>query len=122
MTMLRTLCKSKIRKATVTEANLDYEGSITLDLDVMEAADIAPYERVQVLNHDNGARFTTYAIPGERGRGIVCLNGPAARQGVVGDVVTVITYAVVEAAEVAGWEPRVISVTADNRVADRVKR
>jgi len=122
MTMLRTLCKSKIRKATVTEANLDYEGSITLDLDVMEAADIAPYERVQVLNHNNGARFTTYAIPGERGRGIVCLNGPAARQGVVGDVVTVITYAVVEEAEVAGWEPRVISVTADNRVADRVKR
>src|SRR6202521_6290940 len=94
--MMRWMCKSKIHRATVTEANLAYEGSITIDETLMEAADIVPYEMVQVLNINNGERFETYAIPGHKGSGIVCLNGAAARLGVVGDKVIIISCAMVD--------------------------
>src|SRR5690348_3397918 len=98
--MMRTMCKSKIHRATVTEANLGYEGSITVDETLLQAADIVPYEMVHVLNLNNGERFETYAIPGEKGSGAICLNGAAARLGVVGDKVIIISTAVVDETEV----------------------
>jgi aspartate 1-decarboxylase len=94
--MLRTLCKSKLRDLTITEACLDYEGSITLDEELLERADVWPLEQVHVLNRDNGTRLVTYAIPGPRGSGVCCLNGPAALHGKPGERVTVLAYAQAE--------------------------
>ena len=94
--MMRWMCKSKIHRVTVTEANLDYEGSITVDETLLEAADIVPYEMVQVLNIHNGERFETYAIPGPKGSGVICLNGAAARLGLRGDKLILISTAQVE--------------------------
>ncbi|MBI3320182.1 MAG: aspartate 1-decarboxylase, partial [Candidatus Omnitrophica bacterium] len=91
--MWRTICKSKIHGATVTEANLQYTGSLTLDASLMQTANLVPYEQVQVVNVNNGARFETYCIEGAPGSGIVCLNGAAARLAVVGDKIIVISYA-----------------------------
>src|SRR5690349_19572452 len=91
-TMLRLMCKSKIHRATVTEANLNYVGSLTVDSTLLEMCDILPYEQVHVVNVTNGSRLVTYAIPGEPGSGVICLNGAAARQGHAGDVVIVISY------------------------------
>ena len=113
--MLRTMCKSKIHRATVTEANLNYAGSITIDADLLERADILPYEMVQVVNVNNGERFETYAIAGAAGSGVVCLNGAAARLAVPGDIVIIMAYGLYDAAEIAGWEPRIVRVDADNR-------
>lgn len=113
--MQRQLCKSKIHGATVTEANLYYEGSLTLDRHLIEAADLVPYERIQVVNINNGARLETYVLPGEHGSGTVSLNGAAARLGSVGDRVILISYAQYEESEVAGHEPRVVFVDGDNR-------
>lgn len=117
--MRRELCKSKIHGARVTEANLYYEGSLTLDLDLVEAADLVPYERIQVVNINNGARLETYILPGERGSGEVALNGAAARLGSVGDQVILISYASYEDSETAGHEPRVVFVDEKNRILDR---
>ncbi|HET9951213.1 MAG TPA: aspartate 1-decarboxylase [Candidatus Eisenbacteria bacterium] len=108
--------KSKIHRATVTEANLNYEGSVTIDSDLMEAADILPHEQVQVLNVNNGERFDTYAIRGPRGSGVVCLNGPAARLAHVGDLVIILTYAVMEPEELRRHTPRVVIVDEQNRI------
>jgi aspartate 1-decarboxylase len=108
--------KSKIHRATVTEANLNYEGSVTIDADLMDAADILPHEQVQVLNVNNGERFDTYAIRAPRGSGILCLNGPAARLAHVGDKVIVITYAAMERAELLRHVPTVIRVDDRNRI------
>lgn len=91
--MLRTVCKSKIRDLTVTEARLEYEGSITIDQDLLEAVDIWPNEQVHVLNMENGNRLETYAIPGPRGSGVCCLNGPAALKGRPGQRIVVLAYA-----------------------------
>ena len=91
--MLRTVCKSKIRDLTITEARLEYEGSITIDEDLMDAVDLWPNEQVHVLNMDNGNRLETYAIPGPRGSGVCCLNGPAALKGTPGQRVVVLAYA-----------------------------
>ena len=113
--MRRTLCKSKIHNALLTEANLEYEGSVTIDRDLMDAADLVPYEKVQVLNRSNGARLETYVIEGGRGRGEICLNGPAARLGQRGDVVVIIAYGEYDEAECAGHEPRVVKVDDRNR-------
>jgi aspartate 1-decarboxylase len=93
MSIYREMCKSKIHGATVTQAELYYEGSITIDESLLEIADILPFEKVQVVNLNNGARFETYAIPGERNSGVICLNGPAARLGAVGDQIIIISYA-----------------------------
>ena len=113
--MMRWMCKSKIHRATVTEANLEYEGSITVDLALLEAADIVPYEMVQVFNLNNGQRFETYAIPGVRGSGAICLNGAAARLGVVGDKVIIIGTALVEESQVPSFSPKVIFVNEKNK-------
>ena len=116
----RTMLKSKIHRATVTDANLDYVGSITVDLDLLEAADIRPYEQVQVLDINNGARFETYAIEGARGSGAMCLNGAAARLVQPGDLVIVLTYAQYPERGLDGYEPLVVHVDADNRQVHHV--
>jgi len=121
--MLREMAKSKIHRATVTEANLNYEGSITVDADLLASADILPGEKVQVVNIANGARFETYAIEGEAGSGIVCVNGAAARLTHAGDLLIIITYCHLEDAEARGHRLKVVLVDGDNRpVADRVAK
>ena len=115
--MTRTMLKSKIHRATVTDANIHYEGSITLDTGLMEAADILPYEMVQVLDVDNGARLETYAIPGRRGSGEVCINGAAARLIHKGDTVIVLTYTTVPEDRAQRWHPKIVHVSADNSIA-----
>lgn len=114
--MLRTMFKSKIHRATVTEANLNYVGSITIDADLLKAADILEYEQVAVVNINNGARFETYTIAGEAGSGIVCLNGAAARLAQPGDLVIIISYAQMTEEEVRRHEPRVVLVNRENRI------
>ncbi len=111
----RTMLKSKIHRATVTDANLNYVGSITVDTDLLQAADILPYEQVFVLNINTGARFETYAIEGPAGGGDICLNGAAARLAQPGDLVIVLTYAPYEEGELEGFEPTVVHVDAQNR-------
>jgi aspartate 1-decarboxylase len=113
--MQRTLLKSKIHRARVTDANLNYEGSLTIDADLMEAADILNYEQIKVYNIYNGARFDTYAIAGPAGKGDICLNGAAARLGAPGDLLIIATYAVYDEAEVAGCKPKVVHVDSKNR-------
>ncbi|MBW3569642.1 MAG: aspartate 1-decarboxylase [Gemmatimonadetes bacterium] len=115
--MLRTMCKSKIHRATVTGADLNYIGSITIDPVLMEAADLLEFEQVSVVNVNNGARFETYVIPGERGRGEICLNGAAARMVHPGDKVIVISYAQYDEAEMEGYRPRFIFVDEHNRIS-----
>jgi len=114
--MLRTMLKSKIHRATVTEANLYYEGSITIDSVLLKAADILPGEKVEVLNVNNGVRIETYAIEGKNGSGVVCLNGPAARAGCPGDEVVIVSYAMVEDTEAPAARARVIKVDEKNRI------
>src|SRR5689334_10184205 len=114
--MQRHLMKSKIHRATITSADLHYEGSLTLDADLMEAADLLPYEEIQVVNVNNGARFSTYVIEGPRGSGVLQLNGAAARLGHPGDLVIIISYGVFDAAEVERHQPRVVFVDGANRI------
>jgi aspartate 1-decarboxylase len=114
--MLRTLCKSKIHRATVTGADLNYVGSITIDPVLMEAADLLEYEQVQVVNVNNGARFETYVIPGVPGAGEICLNGAAARLVHPGDRVIVISYAQYDAAEMEQYRPAFVFVDEHNRI------
>jgi aspartate 1-decarboxylase len=108
--------KSKIHRATITAADLHYEGSLTVDEELMDAADLVTYEEVQVVNVNNGSRFTTYVIPGPRGSGVMQLNGAAARLGHPGDVVILISYGVFTEAETARHEPRVVFVDERNRL------
>ncbi|HEX8393461.1 MAG TPA: aspartate 1-decarboxylase [Longimicrobium sp.] len=115
--MLRNMCKSKIHRATVTGADLNYIGSITIDPELMEAADLLEFEQVAVVNVNNGARFETYVIPGERGKGEMCLNGAAARLVHPGDKVIVISYAQYDEAEMASYRPRFIFVDEQNRIS-----
>lgn len=116
--MRRIMFKSKIHRATITEANLHYEGSLTLDSLLMEAADMLPYEQVSVLNINNGERFETYVIPGARGSGVVCLNGAAARKGQVGDRVIILTYAEMTDEEAHRHHPTVVLVDDTNTIVD----
>jgi aspartate 1-decarboxylase len=113
--MRRTMMKSKIHRATVTDANLHYQGSVTVDPHLLEAADILPHERVEIYNVTNGERLATYAIPGAPGRGEVCVNGAAAHLVARGDLIILATYAEVEEEEARGWQPRVVFVDAKNR-------
>ena len=113
--MRRIMMKSKIHRATVTQANLDYVGSITIDRDLMDAADLLPNEKVQIVDNDNGNRLETYVIEGERGTGVIGLNGAAARMVYPGDNVIIISYAEMEDAEAREHEPTVVFVDADNR-------
>lgn len=102
------VCKSKIHKASVTGADLQYVGSVTIDEDLMDAANLIENEKVQIVNVNNGERLETYVIRGERGSGIICLNGPAARKCAVGDVIIVISYASMEFEEAKSWEPSLV--------------
>ncbi|OHB39371.1 MAG: aspartate 1-decarboxylase [Planctomycetes bacterium RIFCSPHIGHO2_02_FULL_50_42] len=113
--MYRELCKSKIQPATVTDANLHYQGSITIDAALLEASNIVEYEKVQVLNINNGQRIETYAIEGKRDSGTICLNGAAARWAHPGDKVIIISYCLVEDNKVKGWKPKVVLVDEANR-------
>lgn len=100
--------KSKIHNVHVTESNLNYIGSITIDEDLIDAAGIHEHEKVQIVNNNNGERFETYVIPGERGSGVICLNGAAARKVAVGDVVIIIAYGIIEESEASEHKPKVI--------------
>lgn len=106
--MLVQLVKSKIHQVRVTEANLNYVGSITIDQDLMDAAGILPGERVQVVDNNNGARLETYTIAGERGSGVICLNGAAARLVQPGDIVIIMAYALMSLEEAEGFKPKVV--------------
>lgn len=114
--MRRVLMKSKLHRATVTQADLHYVGSITIDRDLMDAADLLPHERVQVLDVTNGARLETYVIEGERGTGVIGINGAAAHLVHPGDLVLIVSYADLDDAEARGWTPTVILVGPDNRI------
>ncbi|MBR2693465.1 MAG: aspartate 1-decarboxylase [Thermoguttaceae bacterium] len=114
--MLRTMLKSKIHRATLTGCDLNYEGSISIDSDLLAAAEILPGEQVQVLNVNNGQRLVTYAIPAPAGSGTVMLNGPAARAGVVGDVLVIITYGLYGEADLTDYRSNVVKVDAQNRI------
>jgi len=113
--MFIEFCKSKIAHATITEAQLIYEGSITIDANLMEAVDILPAQKVEVLNLNNGNRFSTYVIPGEAGSGKICLNGPAARLGLVGDQVIILGYALLQPEEVENLKTKIIHLDKDNK-------
>lgn len=117
--MLRTMCKAKIHRATVTQANLNYIGSITIDQDLLDAADIYPYEQVQVINVNTGSRLETYTIPGARGSGVICLNGGAARFHMEGDIVLIVSYGQYAEHEIAALVPRVIFVDEHNHITER---
>lgn len=115
--MFLNMMKAKLHQATVTEANLNYVGSITIDQDLLEAVDILPNERVQVVNNHNGARLETYTIPGERGSGTICLNGAAARLVQPGDQIIIIAYALMDEREAARHSPKVAVLDAKNRIS-----
>ena len=114
--MQREMLKSKIHRVTVTQAELYYEGSITVDKDLLEAADILPYEKVQVLNFNNGSRLDTYTIEGAAGSGTICLNGPAARFGSVGDEIIIVSYVHLPDEDVKKFKPKVVIVDRKNKI------
>ena len=120
--MLRSLLRSKIHRAYVTQADLNYEGSITIDLDLMEAAKMAAFEKVDVLNVSNGNRLTTYVIPGERGTGKICINGAAARLVNVGDCVIIVCYGEFHEDEVADHEAQIVLVNEKNEITKSVAK
>ncbi len=118
--MLISMFKSKIHRATVTQAELNYVGSVTIDRDLIDAAGLRVYEQVDVLDITNGARFTTYVIEGERGSGVICLNGACARLAAVGDLVIIVSYAQMTPEEADRHRPRSVHVDAQNRIVDVV--
>jgi len=114
--MFRTMMKSKLHRATVTEANLNYVGSITIDQELLEKVDILPNEKVQVVNNNNGARLETYVIPGERGSGVICLNGAAARLVQKGDTIIIISYGIISDEEISSYTPKVAIMNENNQI------
>jgi len=117
--VLRQILKSKIHRATVTDANLEYEGSITIDGALMEAAGILPYEYLRIANLNNGERFETYVIPGEPGRGTICVNGAAAHKAGKGDLVIIFQYAYLNEEELTSHMPKIIHVDGQNRIVQK---
>lgn len=117
--MLRTMCKGKIHRATVTQADLNYIGSITVDQDLLDAANIYPYEKVQVVNINNGSRLETYTIAGARGSGVICLNGAAARLTAQGDKVIIMSYALYTDEEIRSLVPQIAFVDDENRLTEK---
>jgi aspartate 1-decarboxylase len=113
------MCKGKIHRATVTQANLNYVGSITIDQDLLDAANIYPYEKVQVVNINNGSRLETYTIAGARGSGVICLNGAAARLTSEGDLVIIISYAQYTEEEIRSLTPQIAFVDENNRLVEK---
>ena len=118
--MIRTMMNSKIHRARVTESNLNYVGSITIDADILDAVDILPNEKVEIVNNNNGERFATYVIAGERGSGKICLNGAAARLVQVGDVVIIMTYVQLEESELQGHAPKVAVLNENNEIEEMI--
>lgn len=116
MTMQRFMLKSKLHRATVTDADLHYEGSITIDESLMKAANIVSYEKVAIYNVSNGERFTTYAIKGKRNSGVICLNGAAARRASKGDIIIIATYVMADEAETQNWLPKCVLVDEKNKI------
>jgi aspartate 1-decarboxylase len=114
--MDRIMFKSKIHRATVTDADLNYEGSITIDVELLDAAGIIPYEQVQIYNINNGQRFETYVFDGERGSGAICLNGAAARCVSVGDLIIIASYGIMNEKEALNLKPTVVLVDRNNRI------
>ncbi|EDI8376662.1 aspartate 1-decarboxylase [Listeria monocytogenes] len=114
--MFRTMMNGKIHRATVTEANLNYVGSITIDSAILEAVDMLPNEKVQIVNNNNGARIETYIIPGESGSGVICLNGAAARHVQVGDVVIIMSYGMFTDEEAKTHEPKIVVLDEKNHI------
>ena len=114
--MKRRMFKSKIHRCTVTQADLEYEGSVTIDKTLLEAADILPHEWVAIWNVTRGTRIETYALEGERDSGVICINGAAAHRFTPGDVVIIATMAELDESELEGWEPTVVLVDGDNRI------
>src|SRR5690625_4898376 len=114
--MFRTMMKGKIHRARITEANLNYVGSITIDQDILDKVDILPNEKVQIVNNNNGARLETYVIPGERGSGIICLNGAAARLVQKDDIVIIISYATVSEEELYSYQPKIAIMNEHNQI------
>ncbi len=119
--MQRIILKSKIHRATVTEADLNYDGSLTIDQDLLDAAGIIPFERVKVYNINNGERFDTYAIRGESGSGVIGLNGAAARKGHVGDLIIIVSYAQYNDSELIDFTPSILLCDEDNRIRERIE-
>ncbi len=114
--MYRTLCHSKIHRATVTEAHLHYQGSLTIDQTLMDAADIRPYEKIQVVNIHNGARFETYAIEGAPQSGVICANGAAARWVAPGDLIIIMAFGLFSEAELSEFKPKFVYVNPQNQI------
>lgn len=114
--MYITLFKSKLHRATITEANINYVGSITIDVELLEKSDILPGERVQVVNVNNGERFETYTIEGVRGSGVICVNGAAARLVQIGDKVIIISYAMLDKKEASQFKPKVLILDDENKI------
>ena len=119
--MFRTLLGGKIHRATVTQADLNYVGSITVDEDLLDAAGILVNEKVQIVNNNNGARFETYTIAGRRGSGVICLNGAAARLVQPGDVVIIMSYVLLSEPEISAHEPKVVLVDEANRIREVIR-
>ncbi len=114
--MLRTMLKSKIYYATVTDMQLYYKGSITIDEDIIEKADLLPNEKVEILNMNNGSRIETYVIRGRRGSGVVCLNGPAARTGIKGDKLVIVSYGLYTDDEIKNLKPNCVELNDENKI------
>lgn len=120
--MFRTMMKAKLHRATVTEANLNYVGSITIDEDLLDLVDMLPNEKVQIVNNNNGARLETYIIPGPRGSGVICLNGAAARLVHVGDTVIIISYAMMTEEEARSYKPRIAILDGSNKPVNTLEQ
>jgi aspartate 1-decarboxylase len=118
--VFRTMMKAKIHRATVTEANLNYVGSVTIDKEIMDAVDILPNEKVQIVNNNNGARLETYVIEGEPGSGVICLNGAAARLVQPGDTVIIISYALMTDEEARSHKPRIAIMGENNKIKELI--
>jgi aspartate 1-decarboxylase len=114
--MLRCILRAKIHIATVTESNLSYEGSITIDEKILEKAEILPYEQVMISNFNNGERFETYVIPGKRSSGEICLNGPTARKGIIGDKIVIFCYGFIEEEKMKRFRPKIIILDEKNKI------
>ena len=115
--MLIQVCRGKIHRATVTEANLNYVGSVTIDEDLMDASGIVEFERVQIVNNNNGERWETYVIKGERGSGVICMNGAAARKAQVGDIVIIIAYGYMDLEETKTHKPTIVFPDSNNHLS-----
>ena len=122
MTMLRQMLKAKIHRAVITEADLHYEGSLTIDEDLMKKVGIIPYERVKVYNISNGERFDTYAIKGDAGSGVIGLNGAAARKGMIGDLIIIVAFGFYSEAELENYMPKIALIDEKNRVKEMLTR